>query len=75
MVVSVDLLNTLSAHATFISGAGNHFPPQYLAAQLTIIQPERADYPHLLLLAPPNLFHLPTPLQGICWKPGKTSKF
>ena len=28
-------------------------PPQYLADQLTLFQPGRADYPHLLLLAPP----------------------
>ena len=26
-------------------------PPQYLADQLTLFQPGRADYPHLLLLA------------------------
>ena len=32
-----------------------NFPP-YLADQLTLFQPERADYPHLLLLAPPIFF-------------------
>jgi hypothetical protein len=31
-------------------------PPQYLADQLTLFQPERADYPHLLLLAPSQCF-------------------
>ena len=29
-------------------GPGGHWPPQYLADQLTLIQPGRADYPHLL---------------------------
>ena len=40
-----------------------------LADQLTLFQPGRADYPHLLLLAPPNVFHLPASLQtlvGLC---------
>ena len=27
-------------------------PPPYFAHQLTLLEPERADYPHLLLLAP-----------------------
>ena len=27
-------------------------PPEYLADQLTLFGPGRADYPHLLLLAP-----------------------
>ena len=31
-------------------------PPQYLADKLTLFQPGRADYPHLLLLAPPMFF-------------------
>ena len=29
---------------------------QYLADQLTLLQPGRADYPHLLPLAPPMFF-------------------
>ena len=29
------------------------YRPQCLADQLTLFQPGRADYPHLLLLAPP----------------------
>ena len=33
-------------------GQGGHWPPQYLADQLTLFEPGRADYPHLLLLAP-----------------------
>ena len=38
-------------------GAGGPLPPpQYLADQLTLFQPGRADYPHLLLLAPPMFF-------------------
>ena len=31
-------------------------PPQYLADQWTLLQPGRADYPHLLLLEPPKFF-------------------
>ena len=31
-------------------------PPQYLPDHLTLFQTGRADYPHLLLLAPPNFF-------------------
>ena len=31
-------------------------PPQYLSNQLTLFEPGRADYPHLLLLAPPKFF-------------------
>ena len=31
-------------------------PSQFLADQLTLFQPGRADYPHLLLLAPPMFF-------------------
>ena len=31
---------------------GGHWPPQYFADQLTLFEPGRADYPHLLLLAP-----------------------
>jgi hypothetical protein len=32
-------------------------PPKYLADQLTLFQPGRADYPNLLLLAPPIAFN------------------
>ena len=46
--------------ATYISQKCNHissvWPPQYLADQLTLLQPGRADYPHLLLQAPPKFF-------------------
>ena len=31
-------------------------PPQYFADQLTLFKPGRADFPHLLLLAPPMFF-------------------
>ena len=31
-------------------------PPQYLGDQLTLFEPGRAYYPHLLLKAPPNFF-------------------
>ena len=37
-------------------GQGGHWPPQYFADQLTLFEPGRADYPHLLLLAPPMFF-------------------
>ena len=38
-------------------------PPQYLADQLTLFEPRRADYPHLVLLwAPQKFFHLPASL-------------
>ena len=33
-----------------------------LADQLTLFRPGRADYPHLLLLPPPKVFHLPASL-------------
>ena len=33
--------------------AGGPLTPQYFADQLTLFEPGRADYPHLLLLAPP----------------------
>ena len=33
-------------------GPGGPLAPQYLADQLTLFQPGRADYPHLFLLAP-----------------------
>ena len=36
-------------------GQRGHWPPQYLSDQLTLFQPRRAGYPHLLLLAP-NFF-------------------
>ena len=39
-------------------------PPQYLADQLTLFEPGRADYPHLLLLPPLNVFHLPASLSS-----------
>ena len=41
---------------------GGHWPLQYLTDQLTLFQPGREDYPHLLLLATPNVFHLPASL-------------
>ena len=41
---------------------GGHWPPQYLADQLTLFEQGRADYPHLLLLASTNVFHLPASL-------------
>ena len=34
------------------SQGGHCPPPQYFADQLTLFEPGRADYPHLLLLAP-----------------------
>ena len=37
-------------------GARGATGAQYLADQLTLFQPGRADYPHLLLLAPPMFF-------------------
>ena len=37
-------------------GQGGPWPPQYFADQLTLFEPGRADYPHLLLLAPPMFF-------------------
>ena len=38
-------------------GPGGPLPsPQYLADHLTLFQPGRADYPHLLPLAPPMFF-------------------
>ena len=37
-------------------GQGGHWPPQYFADQLTLFEPGRADFPHLLLLAPPMFF-------------------
>jgi hypothetical protein len=44
-------------------GPGRPLPPtQYLADQLTLFQPRRADYPNLLLLPPPKFFHLPASL-------------
>ena len=33
-------------------GAGGPVAPQYMPDQLTLFEPGRADYPHLLLLAP-----------------------
>ena len=40
---------------------GGPLAPQYFAEQLTLFEPGRADYPHLLLL-PPHVFHLPASL-------------
>ena len=37
-------------------GQGSHWSPQYFADQLTLFEAGRADYPHLLLLAPPMFF-------------------
>ena len=38
-------------------GAGGPLaPPQYFADKLTLFEPGRADYPHLLLLALPMFF-------------------
>ena len=37
-------------------------PTTIFADQLTLFEPERADYPHLLA---PNVFHLPTALYRI----------
>ena len=37
-------------------GQGGHWPPQYFSDQLTLFEPGRADYTHLLLLAPPKFF-------------------
>ena len=43
-------------------GPGGPLAPQYLADQLALYHSGRADYPHLLLLAPPMCFHLPASL-------------
>ena len=37
-------------------GPGGPLAPQYFADHLTIFEPGRADYPHLLLLAPSMFF-------------------
>ena len=37
-------------------GQGGHWPPQYLADQLTLFQPWGADSAHPLLVAPPMFF-------------------
>ena len=42
-------------------GPGGSMAPQYFADQLTLFELGKADYPHLLLLAP-NVFHLPASL-------------
>ena len=39
-----------------IGGPGGPLDPQYLPDQLTLFELGRADYPHLLLLAPPMFF-------------------
>ena len=48
---------------TYLSDAGTEGgpggplpPPQYFADQLTLFEPGRADFPHLLLLPPPQCF-------------------
>ena len=35
---------------------GGPLAPQYFADQLTLFKPGRADYPHLLQMAPPQYF-------------------
>ena len=40
-------------------GTGRPLAPQYLGDQLTLFLPGRADYPHLLQLAPPIFFTFP----------------
>ena len=45
-------LNSNSSHC----GPGGPLAPQYLSDQLTLFEPGRANYPHLLLLAPPMFF-------------------
>ena len=60
MVVHIFYQCTEVRFASFLSGGfttsdagiGGPLAPQYLADQLTLFQPGRADYPHLLLLAP-----------------------
>ena len=37
-------------------GPGGPLAPQYFADRLTLFEPGRAEYPHLLLLAPPMFF-------------------
>ena len=37
-------------------GQEGQWPPQYMPDQLTLFEPGRADYPHLLLLAPLMFF-------------------
>ena len=49
-------------------GPGGPWPHQYLADQLTLFEPGRADYPPLLLLAPPNVFHLPASLNVVLFR-------
>ena len=39
------------------AGTGGPVAPQYLSGQLTLFEPGRADYPHLLLMAPPKFFN------------------
>ena len=52
-------------------GQGGHCPPPpYLADQLTLFQPGRADNPHLLLLAPPMFFtfrHHYSRVRAVLW--------
>ena len=47
-------------------GAGGPLNPQYLADQSTLLQPKRADYPHLLLQASPNFFTFRHHCLGFC---------
>ena len=37
-------------------GPGGPLAPKYFANQLTLFEPEKVDYPHLLLLAPPMIY-------------------
>ena len=57
--ITLFLLATKSITVNF-SDAGTGGPvalaPQYMPDQLTLFKPGRADYPHLLLLAPPMFF-------------------
>ena len=49
-------LSLISDAGTGGGGPGGPLAPQYLADQLTLFELGRADYPHLLLLAPPQCF-------------------
>ena len=46
------MLDTWSDAGTGGGGQGGPLAPQYFLDQLTLFEPGRADYPHLLLLAP-----------------------
>ena len=52
-------IQTLDLHRAVMpepGGPGGPLTLQYLVDQLTLLQPGRGDYPHLLLLAPPMFF-------------------